>query len=268
MRQYHYPDAMRDLSTDGIAMIRPFSRPIRNFQVFGERSSGTNFVSHIVNQHLGLVRNKSYGWKHGFPAMSAISPRSLIIVLFRNALPWVRSMYNKPWHTTGALQQLEFSEFIRSEWRSHIKGGINSKDEPVDPRIWKSLQLDRDPLTGLPFANIVQLRNTKTLGFLSFANRRCNVVFARHETVADNPQAFLDRIADHFDISPASPYEPFDRVTGGGRWARIRPVKAPKELSSADHGFVLSQLNVDVERFIGYEYALAAQKNTPAQQVA
>lgn len=235
-------------------MLRVSSRPIRNFQVFGERSSGTNFVSHILNQHLGLKRCKAYGWKHGFPTMTSVSPRSLIVVLFRDALPWVRSMYNKPWHTTNAMQQLDFSEFIRAEWATHIKGGINSKDEAVDPHLWKHLQLDRDPMTGMAFANIVQLRNAKNLGFLSFANRNCNVVMARYEAVAQDPQLFLDRIATTYHITPFSDYTPLEKTTGSGRWGRIRTVKAPKFLTTEDEAFLLTHLNYETEAMIGYDY--------------
>lgn len=253
-----------DLTQHGVTMIRPNSVPIRNFQVFGERSSGTNFVSHIIDKHLDVARCKSYGWKHGFPSMSAISPRSLIVVLFREAEPWVRSMYNKPWHTTAQMRGLGFSDFIRAEWQTVIRGGINSKDQPVETKFWKPLQLDRDPLTGRPFANIMQLRNAKNRGFLSFAYRDCNAVLARYESVRDNPDAFLQEISDTFRIGRKSEYVPFQDVTGGGRWARRRKVKAPAQLSDDDRHFVLSELDLETEALIGYDYTAPARKAVAA----
>lgn len=243
-----------DLTQHGVTMIRPNSVPIRHFQVFGERSSGTNFVSHIIDKHLDIARSKAYGWKHGFPAMSSISPRSLIVVLFREAEPWVRSMYNKPWHTTAHMRGLGFSDFIRAEWHTVIRGGINSKDQPVETKFWKPLQLDRDPLTGRPFANIVQLRNAKNRGFLSFAYRECNAVLARYETVRDDPEGFLADLGRTFGITQTSDYVPFQDVTGGGRWARRRKVKAPAELCPEDREFVLSELDLETEMLIGYDY--------------
>ena len=41
-------------------------------QVFGERSSGTNFVKRLIGRNSVLKPTEEMGWKHGFPQMTAM----------------------------------------------------------------------------------------------------------------------------------------------------------------------------------------------------
>ena len=69
------------------------------FQVLGERSSGTNYVSRVVKRHSGLKPDDALGWKHGVPGGLAMPKDLLVICVVRDAVSWARSMFDKPWHT-------------------------------------------------------------------------------------------------------------------------------------------------------------------------
>ena len=45
---------------------------ITRYQVFGERSSGTNFVKRLLGRNTALAPSEGLGWKHGLPHMAAI----------------------------------------------------------------------------------------------------------------------------------------------------------------------------------------------------
>ena len=45
--------------------------PVGRYQVFGERSSGTNFVKRLVGRNTALIPTEELGWKHALPHMTA-----------------------------------------------------------------------------------------------------------------------------------------------------------------------------------------------------
>ena len=143
--------ALRDT---GIEIRRANKTPITNFQVFGERSSGTHIVGRFLMRHTQLKIIHDYGWKHGFPAMPAVAPNHLIVVVFRDAENWMRSMHAKPWHCSPRMQRMEFSEFIRARW-----DGIVDREDAFpwtnSGTLNMDLQLDRHPMTGKRFRNMV-----------------------------------------------------------------------------------------------------------------
>ncbi|WP_208347598.1 hypothetical protein [Pseudaestuariivita rosea] len=110
---------------------KEFPDQITQFQVLGERSSGTNVLSAFINRNTRLAPSTHLGWKHGFP-QAQFYPRNLLtVVSFRHPLDWVRSMHRKPWHAAPRLQGLSFSDFIRAEWESVIDNALLT-DDPMN----------------------------------------------------------------------------------------------------------------------------------------
>ena len=97
------------------------SKPLDHFQVFGERNSGTNFVSHLIDKNTDLEMVGRYGWKHGFPVAVAYHPRSLIVFVYRDPIDWLVSMYNRPYAASKTVKFSDFSAFLRSEWGSFLR---------------------------------------------------------------------------------------------------------------------------------------------------
>lgn len=108
----------KSLSIDGFEAHREFDVPLRRFQVLGERSSGTNFVSSLIAGNVKISECNHLGWKHAVPHSQFLARDLLVVVATRNPLDWLRSMHRKPWHSANHLRALEFSDFIRTEWET------------------------------------------------------------------------------------------------------------------------------------------------------
>ena len=104
----------QEFSSTGWQVHRP-AAGITRYQVFGERSSGTNFIKRLIGRNTLLTPTEELGWKHGFPQMTAIPQDTLIVCVTRNAVDWASSMHAKPWHCPPEMQRLTFSDFIRAE---------------------------------------------------------------------------------------------------------------------------------------------------------
>ena len=225
------------------------------YQVIGERSSGTNYVKRLLGRNTPLAPVELLGWKHA-PLQAMAVPRDLIVVLsLRNAVDWVLSMFAKPWHTTAAMQALEFTEFLRSPWDTivdHQKYFGNTGPMMVG----EPLQPDRNPQTGAPYENVFRLRTGKLAAHLTYYNRGCSFVIARHESVLADPESFLDMFRKSMGLPETTdPLKPVVKRLGS-RFApavQNRPLR-PDTLSPEDHAFLCRELDLKLESALGYDY--------------
>ena len=241
--------------TSGWEMARKGVIPTR-FQVFGERSSGTNFVKRLIGRNSDLRACEDLGWKHGFPQMTAIPEDFLIVCVTRNALDWARSMHAKPWHCPDDMQALEFSDFIRAPWAT-----IADRDRYF-PQVaqlggrGRPLQHDRHPLTGETFANLFALRNAKATALLSYKARSCSIIFTQMEAVTRAPERFLFDLHTQFELPPKDQnYRPILKRLGSKFKPSIeqRP-STPDTWAENDIAFLKGQLDPEQEARLGYHY--------------
>ena len=94
---------------------------LEDFQVFGERCSGTNALEWLLSHNTTLKPVRDYGWKHGFPVALAYHPSSLIAVIVRDPIDWAISMFNNPHAPHPDVNLSSFSEFIRSDWAMIVR---------------------------------------------------------------------------------------------------------------------------------------------------
>lgn len=245
------------IDESGLTMIRRGTAPMTQFQVLGERGSGTNYVRKLMQKNLLIHRVEALGWKHGFPHMVAIPGNLLVVCVVRHAWDWARSLYARPWHAHPQLQTLPFSGFIRSEWHSivdrptdfeELRPELNARGAP--------LQQDRHPITGRRFENIFALRNAKLAALRGMANRDCNLVFVRLEAFQQAPENMLNTVSETFDIERKG--TEFSGVTRrlGNRFApkvKNRP-PPPEHPEKADAIFMRGALDIAQERAMGYVY--------------
>ncbi|MWD27351.1 hypothetical protein E0K89_007700 [Aquicoccus sp. SCR17] len=245
---------LSDFAATGLAVRRADGPPPARVQVIGERSSGTNFVKRLLGRNTALVPTEALGWKHGFCQALAIPAELAVVVVVRRADDWALSMHSRPWHATPALQRLPFADFLRAPWDSVI-------DRPryfpgQEEALGQPLQQDRDPLTGEPFPDIFALRQAKLAAHLGFAERGGSVALLRLETVRNDPQAALERIAEGFGLpAPEGPFRPVVKRLGN----RFRPAiedrpETPDALSAADMAFLRSRVDTAQEAALGYRY--------------
>lgn len=235
--------------------IQPGPVPPARVQVFGERSSGTNFVKRLLGRNTPLQPIEALGWKHGFPQMTAIPPDVLIVACVRDARPWSLSMHAKPWHTPPAMQRLGYSDFIRHPWETiadRKRYFPQVADLGGDGR---PLQHDRNPLTGLPFPDLFSLRRAKLASLLSFMRRDCTLVVCRLEAVQQAPEAFLANVARRLALRPPGHYRPVVKRLGSRFRASVeaRP-ETPRAVPEADLVFLRGRLHLETESRLGYDY--------------
>lgn len=227
---------------------------VHQFQVIGERSSGTNYVHKLVRENCKITGREMYGWKHGFPSYLALPRNYLCIVVSRNASDWVRSMYSKPWHVETELAKSSFGDFIRSRWSTVVDRASYFSLEESDGRVGQILQPDRHPLTGEAFDNIFLLRTCKLKAHLSLFERGENVAFVNFESILKNPALFVNRLAAYFDIDLRSENVELPDTRMGEKRDYTNKDLPPKGLDAEDRRFMREQLDLDFEREIGYTY--------------
>ncbi|MBU2962200.1 hypothetical protein KO516_15540 [Citreicella sp. C3M06] len=243
-----FPETGWQIAHDGGAITR--------FQVFGERSSGTNFVKRLLGRNTALVPTEALGWKHALPHMTAIPADTAAVCVIRHAEDWARSMHAKPWHCPPQMQALEFADFLRAEWAT-----IADRERYFPPLktiggVGQPLQLDRHPLTGLPYANLFALRRAKIEGLLSFLNRGCTMILCRLEAVQGAPRDFVAAIEQSLALPPAPQgFRPVTKRLGARFVPSVAPRPAtPPQLSKNDLTFLRSQIDLGTEAALGYLY--------------
>lgn len=229
---------------------------VSRFQVIGERSSGTNFLSQVLNKNTPLVPSNVLGWKHGQLQMAMIPSDLVVAVSVRGADAWARSMFAKPWHTTQAMQSLGFSEFLRARWETVIDRRRYFRDCASELEIGRPLQFDRDPTTGDCYDNLFALRRGKLQAHLTFLNRDCNICLVRSETVVADPEGFLHRFLAAFGLPPMNKaFNPVLRRLGSRFAPSIESNRVPPEhLSQGDLAFLREQSDLALESRLGYDY--------------
>ena len=246
-----------ELSTQGWHFQRRFDAPPTQFQVLGERACGTNMIRKLIEKAWRIKRTEGLGWKHAVPAMVAIPERLVVVCVQREAFSWAGSLYKRPWHADTAMQQLPFADFIRAEWAGVVDRTTDF--EMVHPEVMvdgQSLQFDRHPITGQPFANIFALRNLKAQALLGMQNRGCDVIYVQLEAVQRDAEGFIAALGAAFDLAPTERgFRPITRRMGN----RFRPTVANREPAPEvwhrdDRAFALSQLDTATEAAWGYAY--------------
>lgn len=246
-------------SVDVISARKNGTAP-QSIYVFGERNSGTNYVHHLIMRNCVVPATRrapydaqnaaTFGWKHGFPNMFAAPENVLAIAVYREPIAWLQSLCRAPWHTAPHLRNLPFSDFIRREWQGVIDDE-NFGFAETSPVWGKELMSDRDPMTGLRFANAMRLRNAKNRGFATLDNRFGNALRLRYEEVVAQPEVFLNALCKTYGFARRSTFNPIehDRATPGRGVFVPKPVQP---ISVADQAFIHTELDWEIEKTLGY----------------
>lgn len=230
--------------------------PVQRYQVFGERSSGTNFVKRLIGRNTGLQPTEDLGWKHGFAQMAAVPEDLAVICVVRDARAWALSMHAKPWHCPPKMQAMDFAAFIRVPWETIADRARYFPQVAALGGLGQPLQYDRHPLTGRAFDNLFALRRAKLEALLSFQERRVTLVLARLEAVQAAPEAFLAELTQGLCLpAPAAPLRPVVKRLG----SKFKPAVAarpatPEAMSGADLDWLRAQTDAGVEAALGYRY--------------
>jgi glycosyltransferase involved in cell wall biosynthesis len=134
---------------------------IKKFAIFSERNSGSNYLQQLLEVNFGLESTCEFGFKHWWipglpdrPSMNTTTDREvqrhfkdqsddvLFIILTRNPVEWLRSMFVRPHHLRADLHKKDFEEFLETEW---VCEGPDKLNELWDPRQAQNESQIRDP---------------------------------------------------------------------------------------------------------------------------
>lgn len=229
---------------------------VTRIQIFGERCSGTNYLEHLLRRNVPEVPlTWEFGWKHFFPRPGAeAADDCLFVVIYRNAFDWLRSLHRTPWHAAPELWHLDFARFIRAPWWC-----VYDEHWPVapdDPRYGTELLIERDPVTGERFANVLRLRSAKIRAWEDLRARARHAAAVRYEDLNADPAAAVAALAGAFGLPQLPAFRPVREDKGGSRRYR-RKVYPP--IGEADLQFILAELDPALEALAGYDLAALAE---------
>jgi len=249
-------------------------KDIQYIQIFGERNSGTNFLHKTIESNLIRLPEigPQFGWKHGFTNRQRIKKEDtnsvLFICMFKDPYAWFSSMHEKP-HHAPQLYNMEFSNFIRTEWacykgkKYHLRAQ-NLELDPILPE--QEMMQERHPKTKERFKNVIELRNTKNKYFLNLKKLAENVIYLRYEDFYLDPASKLREILAPFDLECKEDFHVSNAYHGKSqklKWDKkefYREKKYLEKFSEEDLDFVNEHLDFELEHELGYEFVEMLKK--------
>ena len=173
---------------------------IKNIKIFGERNSGTHFISMLIQKNIKDINICSHwmkggtGWKHGFPRIELFKEieSTLFIFIIRDLEPWVKSMYFNPYHYKSPNN---INDFLTKKLE------ITDIRKEHDVNKYKSEQQD-----------IINLRISKIKSYLNFYENVNNVVFVNLEDLQIDNKKFLIFLKNVYNLNTTE-YIPIERHT-------------------------------------------------------
>ena len=182
---------------------------ISYIKVFGERNSGTNYLSSLLKRNVSEVGlGAKFGWKHGLVDHERIAKEgkdTLFLAIFKSPYSWAVSMNGKP-HHAPQLYRLPFSEFIRSEWACYSGENFDKRDlseNPIKPE--EEMLHERNPNTKKRFGNVLLMRQAKIKSFLKIADVTDKFEVVKYEDLLYTPKQVLNRIINKYDLKRKRP---------------------------------------------------------------
>lgn len=161
---------------------------IKNFTIYGERCSGTNYLENLMTLNFDIEVTWKYGWKH-FPGFNNLSNSedTLFICIVRNPIDWLNSFYLNPFHLPKCLRE-NINNFLNNEFWS-----FDEKDKNTDET--KELMIDRNLHTKERYKNVFELRYTKLRYLIEdLPNKVKNYIFIRYEDLVEDFENSMNKI--------------------------------------------------------------------------
>ena len=101
---------------------------IKNFTIYGERCTGTNYLELLIEKNFGIPVTWDYGWKHyfGFSNLSN-SNQTLFLGIVRHPLDWLNSFWNQPHHVVYCAKEVKMLFF--EKWSIYDNGDTENKHD-------------------------------------------------------------------------------------------------------------------------------------------
>lgn len=170
---------------------------IKNFTIYGERCSGTNYLEKVMKLNFdNCPITWNYGWKHffGFDDYKLDNAENtLFICIVRDPVDWINSFYRQMWHlplkyNRTLIESAKMKKFLHGEFWSFDDNNGN-KDTS------KEIMEDRHLQTKNRYKNIFELRYTKLKYLMEELPRKVNhFIFIRYEDLTNDFENTMTRI--------------------------------------------------------------------------
>ena len=250
---------------NGIRFKKSNNKNIRFVQVYGERNSGTSFLSKIIAKNMKEPKNflgkkKSeetplgtnlFGYKHHFLKTEKFknpsSSETLFIVIYRNPYTWIRAIIERPYALSKSISGRSVEELPNLK----LFGHINGKDTPYEFH----------PETGEK-VDLFDLRRLKIENFESLKNHVENVAFLNMEAFLSDPSATMAILSRNFESAFVSD---LDLECDPPR-TLVREYSKPERFSSDEMRVLNDSIHWEAEASIGYvkdNYYLPVSETLP-----
>ncbi len=162
---------------------------IKNFTIYGERCSGTNYLEELIINNFHIDITWEYGWKHffGFYEFDFNDKNSpLFIGIVRNPIDWINSFSKEQHHIENRLKPINnflFDKVVSvDEFSSIIKEDLNY-------------------VTKENYKNIFELRKYKNDYLMNIMPTKANnYILLNYENLRDNTFNVLEQIRIQFNL--------------------------------------------------------------------
>lgn len=240
----------------------------REFQVFGMRCSGTNYLERLlVENFLDSRVVTKYGWKHGgfgFPwrlsarysprrqFMELVNPetassKTVFFVIWRDPISWLQSIHRSPHHAPHLID-VDFAQFIRARWDAFYNINYPGEDFAQEKTARYAIAEFGNNIER--FDSVFTLRKEKYKRFSEMCVRAENIVYVNYEILRENVEQFIECIADIFEIEKG-PFRDFSNEKHGGGVFAPKPLA---EIAAYDLALILESLCLYSEAGKGYYF--------------
>ena len=254
---------------------------ITEFNILGERCSGTSFVDALLNANFPTVkRSQRFAHKHFFPwfdlpernecvlspwrvdeeAFLKDSENSLFVFVVRNHEDWVRSFFLQPFYVPHVNMKHGFLHFLKSEWTINLTILACDYYKENRPEGWSftwpyaldTQYYDYNVYLGRNFTNIFELRYYKTLNYLQIGSKVKNFIFLRYEDVREDPEGCVNFISEFYGVPRCALFAPILQYKGVDSSPVLFTEKAYEPLPAYIQVFIQRHINYDIEKELGY----------------
>jgi len=178
---------------------------ITQYQIYGERSSGTTILDASLNQNFEAINAfyktkcitdknfKKYGHKHWFGDHLDLSDTddTLFLCIIRNPIDWLKSLYKSPRCLDTSMIESQ-DTFLNGEVISACYVYSETKPPNGDLHTW-----EKNPVTGRNYKNIFELRHEKIKWMMEvLPNLVKNYMIIRYEDLMDDFQGTMKMIKE------------------------------------------------------------------------
>ena len=183
---------------------------IKQIKIYGERNSGTNYLTRVLAKNYKLINNDKSGldiidgatldgtgWKHGKPLPSILNKNTtLYIIIIRDLEDWLLSMYHNSYHIRPIKQYGtgDFNTFI-------TKPGFSLQYNMMEyfPIKYQFHGIYLDAIRFELNKNLFDLRYTKFNEYMKLTKNN-NVAILNLKYFQNNPEATLDILDDKYKL--------------------------------------------------------------------